>query len=135
VGLNIWGSDPPSGSLFYLAETVTYGLRPSVDVPGRRGLWRRGGTGTWEELAAPFDTAARFVFLMGPFLQADSRTTLETGSAGARRARRDSVRGLELRLTGQSVSPPQGTSTPQIFDLRTRVAFMNKGYVANQAVH
>lgn len=128
IGMAIPGTAPTSGSLFYVSQTVTYRFMTSVDVSGRRGLWRKAGTGAYEELAAPFDTAARFVFLMGPYMQLDSRTRLTT------RARRDSVRGLELRLTGQSVSAPQGASTPHTFDLRTRVAFMNKGFVANEAV-
>ncbi|MBI2537727.1 MAG: type II secretion system protein [Gemmatimonadetes bacterium] len=113
---------PPSGSIFYLFQTVAYRFMTSVDVPGRRGLWRRAGTGAYEELAAPFDTAAKFAFLMGPFMQTQLRSSLPS------RASRDSVRGIELRLTGQSVSAPQGTSSPQTFDLRTSVAFMNKVY-------
>lgn len=113
---------PPSGSLFYLFQTVTYRFMTSVDVPGRRGLWRRAGTAAYEELAAPFDTAAKFAFLMGPYMQMQVRANLPS------RASRDSVRGLELRLTGASVSAPQGASSPQTFDLRTSVAFMNKVY-------
>lgn len=115
-------SMPPSQSLVYLFQTVTYRFMASADVPGRRGLWRRVGNGAAEELAAPFDTAAKFAFLMGPFMQTQVRASLAT------RASRDSVRGLELRLTGQSVNPLQGASTPQTFDLRTSVAFMNKVY-------
>lgn len=129
IGMTIPGSAVASGSLFYLSQTVTYRFMTSVDVPGRRGLWRRLGTGAYEELAAPFDTAAKFVFLRGPYMEIYPRTNLTTG------ARRDSARGLELRLTGQSITAPQGGSGPQTFDLRTRVAFMNKAYVANQAVY
>lgn len=129
IGMSLPGTAPTSGSLFYLSQTVTYRFMASVDVPGRRGLWRRVGAGAYEELAAPFDTAAKFVFLMGPYMQADPRTSLTTT------ARRDSVRGLELRLTGQSINPPQGASSPRTFDLRTRVAFQNKSYVANQVVY
>src|SRR3989304_18059 len=61
---------PPSGSVFYLYQIVTYGFMTSVDVPGRLGLWRRVGTGAFEELAAPFDTSAKVALLMGPFMQA-----------------------------------------------------------------
>ncbi len=111
---------PPSGSLFYLYQTVTYKFATSVDLPGRRGLWRKAGAGAYEELAAPFDTSARFAFLMGPFMNVDARTSF------ASQAARDSVRGLQLRLYGASVSTPEGGSTPQTFQLRTRVAFMNR---------
>ncbi len=115
-------SMPPPGSLFYLFQTVTYRFMASADLPGRRGLWRRVGNGAAEELAAPFDTAAKFAFLLGPFMQTQVRASLAT------RASRDSVRGLELRLTGQSINPPQGASALETFDLRTSVAFMNKVY-------
>jgi prepilin-type N-terminal cleavage/methylation domain-containing protein len=110
---------PPSGSLLYLYQTVTYKFATSSDVPGRRGLWRKAGAGAYEELAAPFDSTAIFAFLMGPFMTVDTRA-----SVGA--AALDSVRGLQLRLYGASVSAPQGRSSPQTFLLRTRVAFMNK---------
>jgi prepilin-type N-terminal cleavage/methylation domain-containing protein len=113
---------PPSGSLFYLYQTVTYKFATSVDVPARRGLWRQAGAAAYEELAAPFDTSARFSFLLGPFMRLDTRTSV--GSQVAR----DSVRGLQLRLTGQSINPPQGDPRPYTFDLRTSVAFMNKLY-------
>lgn len=117
-GVNV----PPSGSLFYLYQTVTYKFTTSVDLPGRRGLWRKAGAAAYEELAAPFDTSARFGFLMGPFMNVDTRTSF------ASQAARDSVRGLQLRLYGASVSAPQGSSSPQKFQLRTRVAFMNRVY-------
>ncbi len=124
TGLTITGGGGTARSklLFYLSQSVTYKFMTSVDVPGRRGLWRRVGTGAYEELAAPFDTAATFAFLRGPLMQVS--TTAPTSAASSR----DSVRGLELRLTGASINPPQGASAPQTFDLRTRVAFMNKVY-------
>jgi prepilin-type N-terminal cleavage/methylation domain-containing protein len=113
---------PPPGSLLYLYQTVTYKFAASADVPGRRGLWRKAGTSASEELAAPFDLAASFAFLTGPWMRVDARTSF--GSAAAR----DSVRGLELRLYGSSVSTPEGQSSPLTFRLRTRVAFLNKAY-------
>ncbi len=129
IGMTFGGPGVASGSLFYLSQTVTYLFSTSSAVPGRRGLWRTIGGGAPEELAAPFDTAAKFVFLLGPDMRADPRTSL-TATAS-----RDSVRGLELRLTGQSINAPQGGSGPYNFDLRTRVAFMNKSYIANQLVY
>jgi hypothetical protein len=128
IALNISGSDPPSGSLFYLSQTVTYRFMNSVDLPGRRGLWRRVQGGSYEELAAPYDTAARFTFLMARNPEAQVRNDLTT------RPQRDSVRGIEIRLTGASVRAPQGSSAPLTFDLRSRVMFLNKSTLANQAV-
>jgi hypothetical protein len=117
-GVNI----PPSGSLLYLYETVTYKFAPSADLPGRRGLWRKAGAAAYEEIAAPFDTSASFRFLTGPWMAVDARTSFVSQAA------RDSVRGVELRLYGASVSTPEGRPAPALFRLRTQVAFMNKGY-------
>lgn len=119
----IRGADvPPSGSLMYLYQTVTYKFATSLDIPGRRGLWRKAGGSAYEEVAAPFDTAAAFGYLTGPWMTLDSRATFATQAA------RDSVRGVELRLYGSSVSAPEGSSAPETFRLRTRVAFLNKAY-------
>jgi hypothetical protein len=124
VRLSSGASAVASKSLVYLSQTITYKFMTSTDVPGRRGLWRRVGSGTPEELAAPFDTTARFAFLRGPLLQV-STTAPSSGAAS-----RDSVRGLELRLTGQSVYPATGASVPARFDLRTTLTFMNcKGFL------
>jgi prepilin-type N-terminal cleavage/methylation domain-containing protein len=128
IALSVSGSTPPSGSLFYLSQTVTYRFKTSVDLPGRRGLWRRAGAGAYEELAAPFDTAARFTFIMGRNPEAQVRNDLTT------RAKRDSVRGVEVRLTGASVRAPAGGSAPLTFDLRSRVMFLNKSTLANQPI-
>ncbi len=110
------GQRPPSGSIFYIFEIITYSFRPSAELPGRIGLWRRTGSAPYEELVAPFDSTARFAFLLGANLD-----PTETVPADL-----DSVRGLELRLVGASDYPPQGRSSPSRFNLRTRVAFMNK---------
>lgn len=128
IGLTFGGPGVTPGSLFYLSQTVTYRFATSVDLPGRRGLWRRVGAGAYEEMAAPFDTSARFAFLMYPVMTVDTRASLPAGA-------RDSVMGLELRLTGASVSAPQGTSAPLTFGLRTSVPFVNKSYVAGQLVY
>jgi prepilin-type N-terminal cleavage/methylation domain-containing protein len=117
AGVNV----PPSGSLLFLYQTVTYKFAASADVPGRRGLWRKAGAAAYEEVAAPFDSAAAFAYLTGPWMAVDARTNI--GSQAAR----DSVRGVELRIYGSSVPTPEGRSAPETFRLRTRVAFMNKG--------
>jgi type II secretory pathway pseudopilin PulG len=121
-GPSVNSNSPPSGSLMYLYHTVTYKFAPSVDLPGRRGLWRKAGSAGYEELAAPFDTSAKFAFLFGPYMRVQVRTSISI------QASRDSVRGLELRLTGASVTTPPGASRPPRFDLRSRIAFSNKVY-------
>ena len=102
--------------LFYLYETIKFSFEPSVDLPGKIGLYRTDGLGTKEELLAPFDTAASFAFLMG-----QDMSTVSTVTSG----QLQDVRGLELRLIGESYFVPQGEAEPQIFDLRTSVTFRN----------
>ena len=105
----------PAGSLFYLYELVQYSFAPSVDLPGRTGLWRQAGTGPNEELIAPFDTAAGFAFLIGSNLAVQDTAPAVLGT----------VRGVELRLLGSSVVIPQGRTDPEVFDLRSTVLFLN----------
>jgi prepilin-type N-terminal cleavage/methylation domain-containing protein len=121
VAIGRVGSGAPPGSLFYLYQTITYRFRPSSDLPGRLGLWRRVNGGPYVEIAAPFDTAARFAFLTGASLQADTRSRVRT-------AELDSVRGLELRLVGASVATPPGAAAPQRFELITKILFRNRAY-------
>jgi prepilin-type N-terminal cleavage/methylation domain-containing protein len=111
------GQTPPPGSIFYLFQTVTYAFRPSGQLPGRIGLWRKTGSTPYEELVAPFDSSARFAFLLGPDLQLSLVPPADLNT----------VRGLELRLVGASDYIPQGRPAPATFDLRTRVVFMNQG--------
>lgn len=111
------GQTPPAGSIFYLFHIVTYSFRPSAQLPGRIALWRRMGSTPYEELVAPFDSSARFAFLLGADLQPSLNPPADLNT----------VRGLELRLVGASEYIAQGRSAPATFDLRTRIAFVNKG--------
>lgn len=112
------GFAPAPGTLFYLYQDVRYRFRPSAVLTGRRALWRRGAPGGYEELVAPFDTSAGFRCLVGPGLDVVSCASLVGDYS--------SVRGLELRLVGASEHTPRGDSRPQLFDLTTRVTFLNK---------
>ncbi|UCD24398.1 MAG: type II secretion system protein [Gemmatimonadota bacterium] len=105
-----------SGEIVYLYQNVTYRFMASTDMPGRLGLWRRVGGGAYEELAAPFDSTARFRFLVGPSL-----TRMDTPPADL-----TTVNGIELGIVAQSYVPPQGQSEYQLFDLPIRVVFVNK---------
>jgi len=104
-----------SGRLFYLYQMITYRFANSAALPGRRALWRQASGAAAEELLSPFDTAARFVFLVG------SRLTPQLTVPGSL----SSIRGLELRLVGASVGPAQGGSEPTVFALHPRVRFGN----------
>jgi len=105
----------PAGRLFYLYQVVTYRFANSTALSGRRALWRQAEGAAAEELLAPFDTAARFVFLVG------SRLTPQLAVP----AQLTSIRGLEIRLVGASVNAAQGASEPTRFALHPRVRFGN----------
>ncbi len=106
----------PAGHVFYLFQRITYKFAPSTTLPGRRALWRRVGTGTPEELVMPFDSTARFWFLVGPKLTAVD--TVPTNLA--------TIRGLELHLIGASDVPPQGSTEHEVFELIVGVPFTNR---------
>lgn len=110
------GNRPPSGTLFYLYQTVTYRFAASVMLPGRVGLWRQAGGSSAEELVTPFTSGAKFAFLTGPNLQINANPP----------AVLDSVRGLELHLIGASDRTPLGSAQPPSFALRTKIAFLNR---------
>jgi hypothetical protein len=105
----------PPGNVFYLYQVVTYRFANSSALTGRRALWREALGASAEELLAPFDTAARFVFLVG------SRLTPQLAVP----APLSNTRGLEIRLVGESVNPAQGASEPTRFALHPRVRFGN----------
>ena len=109
-------SRPSSGQIFYLYQEVTYKFATSTELPGRIALWRKTGSSAYEELVVPFDSSAGFGFLLGPNMVASD--TVPTNIS--------MVRGLELRLTGQSEGWPSGDTKPQDFELVTRVAFRNR---------
>lgn len=104
------------GDLIYLYQVVRYALAPSATLPGRLALWRTVlSTGARDELAAPFDTGSTIQFLVG------SRLTVVTTPPAAL----DSVRGVRVRLVGQSERAPEGKSAPSRFDLSTKIVFRN----------
>jgi hypothetical protein len=119
---SIYDCQPDSLAVAMLYSRITYKFAPSSDLPGRTGLWRHTQNGSSEELVAPFDSSARFAYLMGGPRAATLtlRTSTVTGNG------LDSIRGVELRLHGASEQAAQGTRVPEVFRLKTRVRFSNK---------
>ena len=108
--------DTPAGAIVYLYQTIRYAFAPSVSVPGRRALWRTVlSTGARDELVVPFDTSSKFQFLVG------NRYTPQAAPPAVL----DSVRGLRIRLVGQSEAPPEGRVGPVKFDLTSDILFRN----------
>lgn len=118
-GLNVkisGGSSISSGRILYLYENITYSFEASTNMTGRTGLFRTDGAGTKEELLVPFDSASGFGFLIG-------QNMTPTGTVPADLT---TVRGLQLKILGESYRDPQGSSEPAKFDLTTSVAFRNR---------
>ena len=105
----------PAGFVFYLYQTTSYKLAPSTDLPGRRGLWRKIGNGSYEEIVAPFDSSARFRFIVG-----SNPTPSDVPPADL-----STVNGLELKIVTQSYVRPQGKSEYETFELPVHVIFQN----------
>lgn len=105
----------PPGTVVYLYQVVRYAFAPSVQVPGRVGLWRTVfSTGQRDELVAPFDTSAGFQFL-------DSTYTPQATPP----ADLNAVKGVRLILVATSEQPPEGRTLPTQFKLTTDVVFRN----------
>lgn len=110
------------GTPVLLYRNVRYAFNASAAIPGRRALWRRqldaaGATVTAsEELAAPFDSTARFRFFI-----LNSRTpsdTLPTALAD--------LRGLSVFLPGESEGSPRLRGAPEQANLSSSVFFLNR---------
>lgn len=101
-----------------LVRRITYAFRPSTSVPGARGLFRTvlNGTHGTEEVAAPFDTSARFMYYLN--------TGAKTASASG--ATLNSIRGIELQLNGKSDHPVTGASQPEAAPMTTAIFFKNR---------
>lgn len=105
-----------TGEIFYLYQTISYRFFPSTDLPGRIGLWRRVNASAYEELVAPFDSTARFRFLV----DANPQPSDVPPSNLAR------VTGLEMNLVTQSYEIPQGKPDYATFELPVQIAFLNR---------
>jgi hypothetical protein len=105
------------GTPVFLFRRVKYEFKPSVAVPGMRGLWRTVmATGNTEELAAPFDNASKFHFfvLSSQTSQANPPVDLST------------LRGVELVMNGMSERIPSGASAKTSAPFKTAVFFKNR---------
>lgn len=101
-----------------LVRRITYAFGPSTSVPGARGLFRTvlNGTHGSEEVAAPFDTSARFMYYLN--------TGIKTSSASG--ALLHAIRGIELQLNGISDHTVAGASQPQTAPMTTAIFFKNR---------
>lgn len=101
-----------------LVRYVTYAFRPSLSIPGARGLFRTvvNGTHGTEEIMAPFDTSAHFSYYLVNGTRVPSATA----------ATLHDIRGIHLQLDGLSEGTAPGSTGPQRAPLATAVFFKNR---------
>ncbi|HVF40694.1 MAG TPA: hypothetical protein VM939_12410 [Gemmatimonadaceae bacterium] len=105
------------GTPIFLFRRIRYWFGPSPTIPGTRGLFRTVvETGATEELAAPFEAAAKFRFfvLSSRVPQAVPPNDLST------------LRGVQFVLDGTSERIPTGAVTRQRAPFTTAVYFKNR---------
>jgi len=111
-------SNGPSGAIaltpVFLFQKVSYSFRSSSVYPGYLGLWRNVEGGQEDELAAPFDSTARFRF----YATGDdtSRTTPPTVA---------NIRGVELVLVARSQKASTTLAGSNTVKMATSVFFKN----------
>lgn len=101
-----------------LVRRIKYALRASTSVAGARGLFRtvlNGAHGS-EEVAAPFDTSARFMYYLNT----------GTKSVSASGVSLNAIRGIELQLNAKSDHTVQGASRPEAAPMTTAIFFKNR---------
>ncbi len=106
----------PAGTPIFLFQRERYQFTSSAVLPGRTGLWLTVGSATPEELAAPFDSTARFRFYV---LDADTAQDAPPTPV-------TDIRGLALVLSGSSELIPQGSSSTKTHELSAAVFFKNR---------
>jgi prepilin-type N-terminal cleavage/methylation domain-containing protein len=112
---------PAVGTPVYMIRNLEYEFAPSVDVPGRVALWRRrlnqsNGVLAQEELAAPFDSTSRFRFYIN-----NNRVASDTLPTDL-----EDLRGLEIRLSGESERTSRSRQGPEQANLTTSIFFLNR---------
>lgn len=109
------------GTPVVLWRRVRYDLAASTFIPGRLALWRRqldaaGAVVSSEELAAPLEASTRFGFYINNARAASDTVPTALGD----------LRGIELRLVGESVRAARGTDRAEQSRLTTAVFFLNR---------
>lgn len=113
--LSVTGAAGTAGAPMFLYQNVTYKFAASGIFSGKRGLYRRIGTGTAEEMVAPFDTSAKFRYYR---LYSDTAQTTVPALTN--------IRGVELKLDAQSPGRAGNRSTPEAVSIKTAIFFRNR---------
>lgn len=110
-------SGPQPGSVAFLYRQITYSLRASAALSGRRGLFRTPGAGgTAVEFATPFASTARFRWYL--LHATEAVDTLPTSFAD--------LSGIQFVLPAQSTYTPRTASGPMQAPFTTSIFFQNR---------
>ncbi len=104
-----------AGAPMFLYQLITYKFAASAIFSGKRGLYRRVGTGTAEEILTPFDTSAKFRYYN---LYADTAQTAVPALTN--------IRGVEINLDAQSPNRASNRATPEAVTIKTAIFFRNR---------
>ena len=110
---------PPTattGAPVLLYQRISYEFKASSSVPGRLGLWRTVEGGAADELAAPFDSTAKFRFFA---LNVDSSSVTVPSPV-------TTIRGIDLQLDAQAENLVSGRPALENAKLRTSIFFRNR---------
>jgi prepilin-type N-terminal cleavage/methylation domain-containing protein len=116
VYLSVSGSSGTAGSPMLLYQVITYKFANSGLFPGKRGLFRRVGSGTPDEILGPFQSTARFNFY--ELTNTTSQTTVPSPLTN--------MRGIELKLDAASPTRASNRATNETISLTTAIFFRNR---------
>ncbi len=113
--VSVSGVSGSAGAPMFLYQVITYRFSSSTLFATRRGLYRRVGAGTAQEIAAPFDTAATF-----RYYTAASDTALATTPAAS------AIRGVQVRAAAFSPHRTAGRASPERVTITSAIFFRNR---------
>ena len=104
-----------AGAPMFLYQIVTYKIASSTLFSGYKALWRKVGSGTAQEIAAPFALAASF-----HYYTATSDTALTTTPSTSL------IRGVQFRAAAYSPHRTAGRATPELVTVTSAFFFRNR---------
>lgn len=116
VYLSVSGSSGTAGAPMLLYQVITYKFASSGLFPGKRGLFRKVGSATADEILGPFESTARF-----NFYQLTNTTSQPTVPSPP-----NTMRGIELKLDAASPTRASNRATNETISLTTAIFFRNR---------
>lgn len=108
---------PAAGTPVMFYYRVIYSLAASTSVPGRTGLFRQVGSGSNDELVAPFQSTSTFGYYVGTDRMPTDPAAITDWTT---------VSGVQLNLIGESEQNAQAQANPERANLSTAIFFRNR---------